>query len=123
MPITMKPRLEMVMGRSARLVGQCLLLLLMACAPFCARAEESAGRVYLTFDDGPIAVTLAILDALKSEQIKATFFVNTIHLEGRGGEREDRTHEALQRNKTENQEQDKHRNDHKAHNRPPGVYA
>src|SRR3569832_2413408 len=101
MPITMKPRFEMFMGRSARLVGQCLLLLLMACAPFCARAEESAGRVYLTFDDGPIDVTLAILDALKSEQIKATFFVNAIHHKNHSSEREDHTHEAKRRNEAE----------------------
>src|SRR3569832_2475193 len=123
MPITMKPRFEMFMGRSARLVGQCLLLLLMACAPFCARAEESAGRVYLTFDDGPIDVTLALLAALKSEQIKATFFVNAIHLVGHDSKRKDRTRETKQRNEAEGQVLGNHSYDHMAHNRPPGVYA
>ena len=32
-------------------------------------------RVFLTFDDGPSAVTPTILDILKQENIKATFFV------------------------------------------------
>lgn len=33
------------------------------------------GTIYLTFDDGPSYLTLEILDILKKEQIKATFFV------------------------------------------------
>lgn len=33
-------------------------------------------RAYLTFDDGPSSNTLLILDILKTENIKATFFVN-----------------------------------------------
>lgn len=123
MPITMKPRSEIFMGRSARLAGQCLLLLLMACASFCARAEGTAGRVYLTFDDGPIDITLAILDVLKAEEIEATFFVNAIHLDGRGGEREDRAREALRRIVAEGHVLGNHSYDHMAHNRPPGVYA
>jgi len=32
-------------------------------------------RVYLTFDDGPSSVTAGVLDILKAEGIKATFFV------------------------------------------------
>ena len=32
-------------------------------------------RVFLTFDDGPSPVTPAILDTLKQEKVKATFFV------------------------------------------------
>src|SRR3569623_1490668 len=119
----MKPLFEIFMDRSARLVGQCLLLLLMACASFCARGEGPMGRVYLTFDDGPIDITLAILDALKAEEVEATFFVNAIHLDGRGGEREDRAREALRRIVAEGHVLGNHSYDHMAHNRPPGVYA
>jgi peptidoglycan/xylan/chitin deacetylase (PgdA/CDA1 family) len=32
---------------------------------------------YLTFDDGPSARTLEVLDILKEEKVKATFFVLT----------------------------------------------
>ena len=81
------------------------------------------GRVYLTFDDGPIDITLAILDALKAEEVEATFFVNAIHLDGRGGEREDRAREALRRIVAEGHVLGNHSYDHMAHNRPPGVYA
>src|SRR3569832_2656175 len=58
---------------------------------------STKGRVFLTFDDGPIDVTSAILDVLKAEQVKATFFVNAIHLHGQGGEREDHARAALRR--------------------------
>lgn len=36
---------------------------------------SEAGTVYLTFDDGPSELTPKILDVLKSEHVKATFFV------------------------------------------------
>ncbi len=41
-----------------------------------AISSETTKTVYLTFDDGPSSVTLDILDILKEESIKATFFVN-----------------------------------------------
>ena len=52
-------------------------------APAGAQAEgagiqtvsDGTRRVYLTFDDGPSEVTVQILDLLKAEDIKATFFV------------------------------------------------
>lgn len=40
-------------------------------------------RVFLTFDDGPSAVTSKILDTLKQENIKASFFVLGINVEAR----------------------------------------
>lgn len=40
-------------------------------------------RAFLTFDDGPSAVTPTILDTLKQENIKATFFVLGSNVEGR----------------------------------------
>ena len=38
--------------------------------------SESLKCIYLTFDDGPSAVTGEILDVLKKHDVKATFFVN-----------------------------------------------
>ena len=37
--------------------------------------ETSVKKVYLTFDDGPSKVTSKILDILKENNIKATFFI------------------------------------------------
>ena len=39
------------------------------------RLNNNNGVIYLTFDDGPSSNTSKILDILKSENIKATFFV------------------------------------------------
>ena len=40
------------------------------------KADANAVKtVYLTFDDGPSEVTEAVLDILKEEEVKATFFV------------------------------------------------
>lgn len=39
--------------------------------------EQGEKMAYLTFDDGPSARTLEILDILKEENVKATFFVVT----------------------------------------------
>ena len=36
---------------------------------------NSVGKIYLTFDDGPSALTSTILDVLDSEGVRATFFV------------------------------------------------
>lgn len=43
----------------------------------------SGGNVYFTFDDGPYINTVAVLDRLKSLNIKATFYVIGDHIEGR----------------------------------------
>ncbi len=69
------------------------VVLLMILAHFTGRAlavpasftyaEEKC--VYLTFDDGPSnSVTTPILDTLKKEGVKATFFVVSDRAHGRG---------------------------------------
>lgn len=51
-------------------------------APTFSYAEEK--RIYLTFDDGPsTVVTGRILDTLKQENVKATFFVVSDRVHGR----------------------------------------
>src|SRR5436305_5108619 len=42
------------------------------------RGIDDEGAVALTFDDGPSAATLSILDLLRSESAKATFFVSGV---------------------------------------------
>src|SRR5512139_53769 len=74
-----------------------LAVIIMVLALPVAAADTSPGRVFLTFDDGPINITLDVLDVLKAHDVKATFFINAIHLEGRGGENEDHAEEALRR--------------------------
>lgn len=37
--------------------------------------KSDTKRVFLTFDDGPSPVTSKILDILKQENVKATFFI------------------------------------------------
>ena len=39
------------------------------------RIKSNTGVIYLTFDDGPSSTTSKILDILKKEKVKATFFV------------------------------------------------
>ena len=96
----------------------CITLVMPAAA-----ANLSHGRVVLTFDDGPINITLDVLNVLKMQDIKATFFINAIHLEGRGGENEDRAEEALRRIVAEGHVLGNHSHDHMAHNRPTGMYS
>lgn len=57
--------------------------------------NNSKGTIYLTFDDGPINATQGLLNALNSEEVKATFFINGFHLYGEGDENEDKATEAL----------------------------
>src|SRR3954447_5924906 len=42
------------------------------------RGIDDDGAVALTFDDGPSAATLSILDLLRSASAKATFFVSGV---------------------------------------------
>lgn len=99
------------------------LALMLKGAVTLADDASTKGHVFLTFDDGPINVTSAILDVLKAEHVKATFFVNAVHLDGQGGEREDHARAALRRIIAEGHVLGNHSYDHMAHNRPPGVYA
>ena len=50
-----------------------IVLILFICFPFIVNAESKV--IYLTFDDGPSRNTSYILDILKSENVKATFFI------------------------------------------------
>ena len=50
-----------------------IVLILFIFFPFIVNAESKA--IYLTFDDGPSRNTSYILDILKSENVKATFFI------------------------------------------------
>lgn len=50
-----------------------IVLILFIFFPFIVNAESKF--IYLTFDDGPSRNTSYILDVLKSENVKATFFI------------------------------------------------
>jgi len=100
-----------------------LAVIVMVLALPAAAADTRPGRVFLTFDDGPINITHEVLDALKAQGIKASFFINAIHLEGRGGEKEDRAQAALRRIVAEGHMLGNHSHDHMGHNRPAGVYS
>lgn len=58
-----------------------LVLILCFIIPFTAEASEK--KVYITFDDGPTFITEKLLDVLKNENVKATFFVVGKEIEGR----------------------------------------
>jgi chitin disaccharide deacetylase len=75
-----------------------------------------AGIVYLTFDDGPINATQGILDVLKANQVRATFFLNGFHLYGEGDENEDKAAESLNRTLRERHVIGNHSYDHMLHN-------
>jgi chitin disaccharide deacetylase len=109
----------MLAARPKRFLAAFIMLLALPAAA----ADTSLGRVFLTFDDGPINITLDVLDALKAQEVKASFFINAIHLEGRGGENEDRAQEALRRIVAEGHLLGNHSHDHMGHNRPIGVYS
>lgn len=48
-----------------------------------ASSDMVPKRVYITFDDGPTPLTSQLLDVLKKEDVKATFFVVGKEIEGR----------------------------------------
>lgn len=55
-------------------IGSALIQLNYHVKAYCANPSEKANRIALTFDDGPNEHTPRILDLLKSEGLKATFF-------------------------------------------------
>lgn len=92
----------------------------LACGVALALAATSASafdkKIYLTFDDGPMNATPALLDTLKAGGIKATFYINAWHLEGIGGENEDQALAALQQALTDGHVIGNHSYDHMVHN-------
>jgi chitin disaccharide deacetylase len=92
-----------------------------AAAPVAPAATPAApaatpGVVYLTFDDGPIDATFAVLDVLARHGVEATFFVNGFHLFGEGDENETRALAALQRTLEDGHVVGNHSYDHMLHN-------
>jgi chitin disaccharide deacetylase len=98
------------------LVRNCLLIAGLASV----HADEiTAGKptvLFLTFDDGPINATLDVLDILKVADVRATFFINAFHLDGLGGENEDKARIALRRILQEGHLLANHSYDHMDHN-------
>lgn len=108
----------------AGLIAKCTFVIVLVIQALPALADTSTkGRVFLTFDDGPIDITLDILDVLKAQDVKATFFINAVHLAGQGGEHEGSAQVALRRLVAEGHVIGNHSDNHMAHNRPPGVYS
>ncbi|GHF79732.1 carbohydrate-binding protein [Thalassotalea marina] len=64
-----------------------------------ATTAASAGDkiIYLTFDDGPMNATPALIDILDEAGVKATFYFNGWHFDGIGDENEDQAVAALQK--------------------------
>ena len=52
-------------------------------------AQANDKTIYLTFDDGPMNATPALIDTLDNAGIKATFYINAWHLDGIADENED----------------------------------
>lgn len=104
--------------------GLAVGVILMTCAlPAAASDTAARGRVFLTFDDGPINITLDLLDELKRQDVKATFFINGMHLDGKGWENEDRAKEALRHIISEGHVVGNHSYNHMEQHRPEGIYA
>ena len=57
--------------------------------------EANDKTIYLTFDDGPMNATPALIDTLNNANIKVTFYVNAWHLDGIADENEDQALTAL----------------------------
>ena len=106
--------------RRALIVLSTLLTTLAACAgPSTDNRpadSPSQGVVYLTFDDGPIDATDGILDVLARTGVRATFFINGIHLTGEGGENATHALEALERTLADGHLVGNHSWDHMLHN-------
>lgn len=61
-----------------------LIFILVLCPVYSMSPKEAEKIVYLTFDDGPTPkVTEALLDTLKENNVKATFFVVGKEVQGR----------------------------------------
>ena len=79
-------------------------------------AVEPVGKIFLTFDDGPMNATPALIDLLDSMGVKATFYINGWHLDGIGDENEDHALAALQQTLNSGHVIGNHSYDHMIHN-------
>ncbi|MBT1064534.1 polysaccharide deacetylase family protein [Bowmanella sp. Y26] len=73
-------------------------LLPVGCIGLCLSMSVAAtptGTIYLTFDDGPMNATPALIQILNDANVKATFYFNSWHLDGIGDENEDQALAAL----------------------------
>lgn len=95
------------------------LLLLLGVVWWVVAQGHPKGRVFLTFDDGPINATHDVLDVLKAAGVKATFFINSYHLEGPQGSPVDRADDALRRIIAEGHVLANHSHDHMLHSNTP----
>lgn len=101
-------------------LSQLKTVFIIFCIAFSCSVTAEPGRLFLTFDDGPINASLNVLDVLKDNDIKATFFVNGVHIKGEGWELEDLARTALTRMIQEGHVVANHGYDHMAHNHTPG---
>lgn len=103
------------MNRQRRLLRPAIIVLAAFVTSLPSFAAQPP-RIFLTFDDGPTDATIRVLDVLAANQVKATFFVNGIHLDSGSRENEGRAAEALLRMILEGHVVANHGYDHMRHN-------
>ena len=86
----------------------------LAIAAFSTQAAEKT--IYLTFDDGPMNATPALIDTLNNAGIKASFYINAWHLDGIADENEDQALAALKYTLNSGHLVANHSYDHMVHN-------
>ena len=85
------------------------------------RDLQHGGEVYLTFDDGPLNVTLDVLDVLSELNVKATFFVYGFRIFGDTGENLNNSLQVFKRLIDDEHVIANHNFDHMHHNSPSPV--
>lgn len=107
--------------RFAAIAGALMLVCMAFASSSPAETARPPGRIFLTFDDGPIDASLNLLDVLKANNVKATFFVNGFRMTDRDkAENLEHAAEALRRMVEEGHVVGNHSFDHMRHNAPPG---
>lgn len=109
--------------RFAAIAGALMLVCVAFPTASLAESTRPQGRIFLTFDDGPIDASLNLLDVLKANGVRATFFVNGFRLTDKDeGEKLGRAAEAMRRMVAEGHVLGNHSFDHMRHNAPPGKH-